>query len=47
MLQELWNYFLKTGDINLYLGFKEYESLYNSRIEALPLQSTQEVEEMM
>ena len=34
MLQELWRYFEKTGDITMYLGFKEYESLYNNSIES-------------
>ncbi|WP_083258516.1 YqzL family protein [Cellulosilyticum sp. I15G10I2] len=35
MLQQLWNYFETTGDITLYLGFKEYEAACNNKAEIL------------
>ncbi len=47
MLQELWRCFETTGDINLYLGFKEYESLYYSRTEQKAQKSVREVEEIV
>ncbi len=33
MLQQLWNYFEATGDISMYLGFKEYETEYNNKVQ--------------
>ena len=35
MLQQLWRYFESTGDITMYLGFKEYESAYKNKFEIL------------
>ncbi len=35
MLQQLWRCFETTGDINMYLGFKEYELEYSRRLSNL------------
>jgi hypothetical protein len=32
MLHQLWSYFETTGDITMYLSFKEYENEYNNKL---------------
>lgn len=44
MLQQLWRYFETTGDITMYLGFKDYENEYNDKRQVLQgLMNTDEV----
>lgn len=31
MLQEFWSYFMETGNIEMYLDYKEYENEYNNQ----------------
>ena len=35
MLQEFWSYFMTTGNIDAYLGYKAYEEAYH-RFKQLP-----------